>query len=79
MLEDLGMNEEDEEEVPLPNINAATLKSVIQWASYHKDGPMLPEDDNNKEKKTDNISSLDTDSSRWTRAPSLSWSWPPTT
>ena len=45
MLEDLGMDEEDEEEVPLPNVNAAILKKVIQWAGYHKDDPPLPEDD----------------------------------
>ena len=61
MLEDLGMDEEDEEEVPLPNVNAATLKKVIQWASYHKDDPPLPEDDDSKEKRTDDISSWDTD------------------
>ena len=61
MLEDLGMDEEDEEEVPLPNVNAATLKKVIQWASYHKDDPPLPEDDDNKEKRTDDISSWDAD------------------
>ena len=33
---DLGMDEEDEELVPLPNMNAAILKKVIQWATYHK-------------------------------------------
>ena len=36
MLEELGMDEEDEEVVPLPNVNAAILKKVIQWATYHK-------------------------------------------
>merc|ERR1712107_485144 len=57
MLEDLGMDEEDEEVGPLPNVNAAILKKVIQWATYHKDDPPLPEDDENKEKRTDDISS----------------------
>merc|ERR1711952_461915 len=61
MLEDLGMDEEDEEVVPLPNVNAAILKKVIQWATYHKDDPPLPEDDENKEKRTDDISSWDSD------------------
>ena len=35
MLEDLDV-EEDEGVVPLPNVNAATLKKVIQWATHHK-------------------------------------------
>ena len=62
MLEDLGMDEEDDEDVvPLPNVNAAILKKVIEWATYHKDDPPLPEDDENKEKRTDDICSWDTD------------------
>ena len=36
MLEDLGMDEEEEESVPLPNVNAAILKKVITWATHHK-------------------------------------------
>ena len=47
--------------VPLPNVNAAILKKVIQWATYHKDDPPLPEDDENKEKRTDDICSWDAD------------------
>ena len=61
MLEDLGMDEDDEEVVPLPNVNAAIMKKVIQWATYHKDDPPLPEDDENKEKRTDDICSWDAD------------------
>ena len=60
MLEDLGMNEGDEEVVPLPNVNAAILEKVIQWATYHKDDLPLPKDDKNKEEKTD-ISPWDAD------------------
>jgi len=64
MLEDLGMEEEEPEEdepVPLPNVNAAILKKVIQWATYHKDDPPPPVDDEFKEKRTDDISSWDLD------------------
>ena len=46
-----GMEEEEDEAVPLPNVNAAILKKVIQWATYHKDDPPPPEDDENKEKR----------------------------
>merc|ERR1719400_1803911 len=31
------MDEEDEEVVPLPNVNAAILKKVIQWATFLKE------------------------------------------
>ena len=33
----LDIGEDDNEEVPIPNVNAAILKLVIQWATYHKD------------------------------------------
>uniref|UniRef100_UPI00358F3B54 S-phase kinase-associated protein 1-like n=1 Tax=Myxine glutinosa TaxID=7769 RepID=UPI00358F3B54 len=56
MLDDLGMDEEgDDEPVPLPNVNAAILRKVVQWCSHHKDDPPPPEDDENKEKRTDDI------------------------
>ena len=44
MLEDLGMDEDDEEVVPLPNVNTAILKKVIQWCTYHKDDPPMISD-----------------------------------
>jgi len=59
MLEDLRVSEEDDEAIPLQNVNAATLKKVIQWCQYHKDDPPPPEDDLNKEKRTDDIPSWD--------------------
>ena len=61
MTVDLGMDEDEEEAVPLPNVNAAILKKVIQWCTYHKDDPPPPEDDENKEKRTDDISSWDSE------------------
>lgn len=36
MLEDLGMEENDEEVIPLPNVSAAILRKVIHWANHHK-------------------------------------------
>ncbi|KAL1785309.1 S-phase kinase-associated protein 1 [Sigmodon hispidus] len=52
MLEDEG----DDDPVPLPNVNAAILRKVIQWCTHHKDDPPPPpEDDENKEKWTDDI------------------------
>lgn len=53
------MEEDEEEAIPLPNVNAAILKKVIQWCTYHKDDPPPPEDDENKEKRTDDIGTWD--------------------
>jgi len=61
MLDDLGMEEGDDEIVPLPNVNAAILRKVVQWCTYHRDDPPLTEEDDNKEKRTDDISSWDAD------------------
>jgi len=61
MLDDLGMDEGEEEIVPLPNVNAAIMRKVVQWCTYHKDDPPAPDDDDNKEKRTDDISSWDAD------------------
>ncbi|XP_077494481.1 S-phase kinase-associated protein 1-like [Amblyomma americanum] len=47
MMEDLGDLASDADEVvPLVNVNSATLKKVLQWATYHKDDwLLLAEDD----------------------------------
>ncbi|KAH8339962.1 hypothetical protein KR067_003827, partial [Drosophila pandora] len=59
-LEDLG-DESDNSVLPLPNVNSVILKKVIHWATYHKDDPQVTEEDENKEKRTDDISSWDAD------------------
>jgi S-phase kinase-associated protein 1 len=60
MLEDLGMDE-DNEGVLLPSANSTILKKVIEWATYHKDDPPTPDDDENEDKGTVDISSWDAD------------------
>ena len=60
MLEDLGIVDGDDEPVPLPNVKDESLELFIKWAEYHKNDP-APEDDDNKEKRTDDISSWDED------------------
>jgi len=36
MFELLGVDDEDEDPLILPNVDAAILKKVIQWCTYHK-------------------------------------------
>ena len=35
MLEELGMGDDDDEAIPLPNVNATILKKVISCQSQH--------------------------------------------
>ena len=59
MLEDLGLDDDDDEPIYLPNVNAAILRKVIEWATHHKDDPPPPEDEENREKRTDDIEPYD--------------------
>ena len=61
MLEDLNIGDGDDEAVPLPNVDDETLELFIKWAEYHKADPPAPEDDETKEKRTDDISRWDED------------------
>ena len=42
MVEDLGIAEDDDSAVPLPNVSAVVLEKVIEWAEQHKDDPPPP-------------------------------------
>ncbi|AXN91156.1 putative BTB domain containing protein [Namao virus] len=55
MMEDLGMDDEDDDPVPLPNVNASVLKNVIRWCTHHKDDAPFVEEDETKERRTDDI------------------------
>jgi hypothetical protein len=52
---------DEEEVIPLPNVNSAILKKVIQWSTHHKDDPPPPEDDENREKNLNDITTWDQD------------------
>ncbi|XP_062550740.1 S-phase kinase-associated protein 1-like [Armigeres subalbatus] len=57
MIEDLGMDENQDEAVPLPNVNSATLHKVLEWANYHKDDSLDCNDE--ADKRTDDICDWD--------------------
>lgn len=61
MLEDCGMDEGSDAVVPIQNVKSNILRKVIEWATKHQDDPEPLEDDDNKEKRTDDISAWDTD------------------
>jgi len=61
MLEMLGGDDKEDDTVPLPNVRAAILRKVIEWATHHKDDLPREKDDENKEKRSDDIGTWDTE------------------
>jgi S-phase kinase-associated protein 1 len=49
----------DDEVIPLPNVSSGIFKKVVAWCTHHKNDPTPPEDDENREKVTDDISGWD--------------------
>ncbi|GMT29235.1 hypothetical protein PFISCL1PPCAC_20532, partial [Pristionchus fissidentatus] len=64
LITDLNLDDEDvpaesQMAIPLPNVNAATLKKVIEWCNYHKGDPAPKEEDEMRERRTDDIPQWD--------------------
>jgi S-phase kinase-associated protein 1 len=58
MAEDLP--EEEFTSVPIPNVNEAVLRKVIEWCEHHKNDPATsPDDDSDSRKKTTDIEEWD--------------------
>ncbi|KAF8245131.1 E3 ubiquitin ligase SCF complex, Skp subunit [Wilcoxina mikolae CBS 423.85] len=57
MLEDVG---EVEEAIPIPNVNEAVLKKVIEWCEHHKgDSPSTNDDESDSRKRSTDIEEWD--------------------
>jgi len=60
MIEDLGEESVQNTPVPLPNVNEAVLRKVIEWCEHHRKDPVqTSEDDNESRKKTTDIDEWD--------------------
>jgi len=59
MLEDVG-DQASNEPIPIPNVNEAVLKKVIEWCQHHKgDAPASADDDSDPRKKSTDIDEWD--------------------
>ena len=59
LLEDSCLDDDDEEPIPLSDVNAAILRKVIEWSIHHKDDPPPAADEENREKRTEDIEPYD--------------------
>ena len=60
MLTDMQFSD-DSEPVPLVNVNGRILAKVVQWATYHKDEPAPPHDEDDDERRSREIPQWDQD------------------
>ncbi|QDS70059.1 hypothetical protein FKW77_004287 [Venturia effusa] len=59
LLEDLG-EAATQEPIPVPNVNEAVLRKVIEWCDHHKDDPVsASDDDSDSRKKSTDIEDWD--------------------
>ncbi|MCJ1483878.1 hypothetical protein MMC06_004046 [Schaereria dolodes] len=59
MMEDVG-EQAMTEAIPIPNVNEAVLKKVIEWCIHHRsDPPASTDDDSDSRKKTTDIDEWD--------------------
>ncbi|KAI9786831.1 MAG: hypothetical protein M1839_005062 [Geoglossum umbratile] len=59
MLEDIG-DSALTDPIPIPNVNEAVLKKVLEWCTHHKgDPPASADDDSDSRKKTTDIDEWD--------------------
>ena len=59
MLDDVG-EAATTEPIPIPNVNEAVLKKVIEWCVHHRSDPPQPiDDDTDSRKKTTDIEEWD--------------------
>lgn len=61
MLDQIDVGNEDEEPIPLQNVTGSILKRIIQWAQYHRNDKNENNEDDQKEKRSDDISAWDSE------------------
>lgn len=59
MMDQIEVGTEDDEPIPLQNVNGSILKRVIQWAQYHRSDKNETNDDDCREKRSDEIGAWD--------------------
>ncbi|KAH9391700.1 suppressor of kinetochore protein mutant [Tyrophagus putrescentiae] len=48
LLDSLGTDEDNNEPIPVQKADSTILRKVIEWATYHKNDPPIPDDEKEK-------------------------------
>ncbi|KAL2164354.1 hypothetical protein VTH06DRAFT_3570 [Thermothelomyces fergusii] len=60
LIEDLGDEAIANSPIPIPNVNDAVLRKVVEWCEHHRnDAIQSPDDENDNRKKTTDIDEWD--------------------
>lgn len=63
LLQDLGLDDDEsnqaQDPIPVQNVTAPVLRKVISWCQYHYNDAAPSDDQDNREKRTDDIASWD--------------------
>lgn len=61
MMDQIEVGSEDDEPIPVQNVSGSILRRVIQYAQYHRNDKNDNTDDDQKEKRSDDICAWDVD------------------
>lgn len=61
MMDQIDATSEDDEPIPLQNVTGSILKRVIQWAQYHRNDKNENAEDDQREKRSDDIGAWDSE------------------
>lgn len=61
MMDQVDATSEDDEPIPLQNVTGSILKRVIQWAQYHRNDKNENAEDDQREKRSDDIGAWDSE------------------
>ncbi|AEO69145.1 0085f8fa-fd9e-4c7a-bdfb-f8d6294d38f9 [Thermothielavioides terrestris] len=60
LIDDLGESAVASDAIPIPNVNDAVLRKVLEWCEHHRnDPPQSADDENDNRKKTTDIDEWD--------------------
>lgn len=61
MMDQIDIGSDDDDPIPIQNVTGSILKRVIQWAQYHRNDKNDNTEDDQREKRSDDIGAWDSE------------------